>query len=250
VSNYSPEFYAGVISGMQQSAARVVPLVVERLQPKSVIDLGCGRGAWVKAFLERGVEKVVGVDGPWAPQAGLLVPEANFQCADLERDLPDLGRFDCGVSLEVAEHLSVQAGRRLVAYLTSRCDVVVFSAAIPGQGGTDHITERWQTYWVSIFAEHGYAPATWLRDAIWSDPQVEPWYSQNVLVFSNASDAAAQRPIGNLDVVHPRMYQMKLEENAKLRNLDPSVISARTLLRAAVPLLASKVVGKLSRRTS
>lgn len=250
MTNYSPDFYAGVIRGMARSAERVVPLVIEKLQPKSVVDLGCGRGAWVKAFLEHGVTNAIGVDGAWAQKAGLLVPEANFRSADLERELPDIGRFDCGVSLEVAEHLSVAAGRRLVAYLASRCDVVVFSAAIPGQGGTDHITERWQSYWVSIFAEHGYVPATWLRDAIWSDPEVEPWYCQNVLVFSAASGAVAQPATGTLDVVHPRMYEMKLEENSKLRSLDPSMISARTLLRAAVPLLASKVVGKLSRRSS
>jgi hypothetical protein len=51
------------------------------------------------------------------------------------------------VSLEVAEHLQPKRSASFVADLVALAPAVLFSAAIPGQPGTDHINPRWQDEW-------------------------------------------------------------------------------------------------------
>ena len=41
----------------------MVPLVLDLVQPKSVADIGCGIGTWLKICREHGVEEILGVDG-------------------------------------------------------------------------------------------------------------------------------------------------------------------------------------------
>jgi hypothetical protein len=50
-------------------------------------------------------------------------------------------RFDLAISLEVAEHLPEGSAGALVSTLIEAAPVVVFSAAIKGQSGTNHINE-------------------------------------------------------------------------------------------------------------
>jgi SAM-dependent methyltransferase len=254
---YSRAFFSECAAGTEMSAECIVPLLVSRLKPRSVLDVGCGRGAWLRAFLRQGVETVLGIDGLWAKEAGLLIPEENFLCADLECGIPHSGRFDCGLCVEVAEHLSEPAALQIVEHLATHCDTVVFSAAIPGQGGTGHINEQWQSYWATAFSRHGYLPETWLRDAVWTNQSVEPWYRQNLLVFKKASAKHADDhdPLGlpespvNLDVVHPHTLEMKLAEIVRLKAFDPTVVNMRMLFKRLGPLLLSKASRRLRRKS-
>jgi hypothetical protein len=84
--------------------------------------------------------------------------------------------------------------------------VILFSAAIPKQGGTDHRNERWQSYWAQLFRPHGFHPHDVVRPKVWTDPRVEPWYAQNALLYRRE-----QGPPAVLDVVHPRMWVTALE---------------------------------------
>ena len=45
---------------------------------------------------------------------------------------------------------------QLVATITKHGDAVLFSAAIPGQGGQDHLNEQWPEYWQKKFEVNGY----------------------------------------------------------------------------------------------
>jgi SAM-dependent methyltransferase len=166
----------------------------------SVLDVGCGEG-WLTAELrERGLE-ALGVDGD--PLDGV------DQVVDFESgaDLPDLGRFDLVTCLEVAEHVDAAHADRFVAWLCAHAPVVLFSAAVPGQGGDGHVNERPTGYWADLFAREGYTGSGALRWWLWDDDRVEWWYAQNLLLCWNGD----REPLADVDgcptVIHPGMWQ-------------------------------------------
>ena len=107
--------------------------------------------------------------------------------ADLNQDIGVSRRFDLAMSVEVAEHLPAARAASFVGTLARLADVVLFSAAVPGQSGTFHINEQWPTYWISLFAENGFNPIDVIRPAVWTDERVGFWYAQNVFLYANAN---------------------------------------------------------------
>lgn len=43
----------------------IVPQLVKIINPKSVIDVGCGIGTFLKVFKENGIDDIYGLDGKW-----------------------------------------------------------------------------------------------------------------------------------------------------------------------------------------
>jgi len=180
---YDESFYQGQQDGSVSSAQIVVPIVLSLFPCHSVVDFGCGVGGWLKEFERNGVADYLGVDGDYVARHLLKIPADRFRPIDL-RNVSDLGRgFDLACSLEVAEHLPEDRAKSFVAALVKAAPVVLFSAAIPLQGGTEHVNEQWQSYWAKLFAEHGYIALDCIRPAIFGDRRVEWWYRQNILVF-------------------------------------------------------------------
>ncbi len=207
--SYDNEFYADQAPGSQRSANVILPLVFELNRPQSLVDVGCGIGTWLHVAKELGVPTVLGVDGEYALTAGLLIDRREFQPADLRLPLPELGqRFDMAMSLEVAEHLPRERAQSLVNELCSLADVVMFSAAIPGQGGTDHINLQAQSVWIERFAASGYQAFDLVRSRVWDDASVETWYRQNVLVFVKAGNADLTARARELQAAAPRIFDV------------------------------------------
>ena len=194
---YDDRFYDGIADGSERSARIVAGILRERSEPESVLDVGCGRGWWGRAFADLGA-RVVGVDGDYV--ADPLIDD--FHAADLALSLPDLGRFDLAICLEVAEHLPQERAASFVADLCRAAPTVVFSAAIPHQTGAGHINLQWPTWWARLFAEHGYGCDDSLRFDIWGDARIEPWYRQNLLIF----DDSLPLDRAPLDVTHPVIH--------------------------------------------
>ena len=193
-TTYTPRFFAWGLDRTRTSAETIVPLVIERVRPRSVVDLGCGTGVWLEAFARHGIEDYVGVDGDWVPRDELRIPAERFVPARLDRPL-DLGRrFDLAVTLEVAEHLPEHRADVFVRNVVQHAPCVLFSAAIPHQGGTDHVNEQWPDYWAERFAAHGYVPVDGIRPLVWSNAAVFPFYRQNMLVFATP-ELIAERPL-------------------------------------------------------
>ncbi|MCV7095507.1 class I SAM-dependent methyltransferase [Mycobacterium kubicae] len=207
---YDDRFYADQRGMSTSSASVVVPIIQEIADPHSVLDVGCGVGTWISVWTAAGVSDVNGVDGNYVNRALLEIPPDQFVSHDLTKPL-DMGRrYDLVTCLEVAEHLPPASAPVLVESLVRHADVIVFSAAVPGQGGTGHVNEQWPSYWAEHFAEFGFRPFDVFRDRIWFNERVEWWYRQNCLLF--ATDKAALRLrlasiAGPLDVVHPLLYQ-------------------------------------------
>src|SRR5271165_1063667 len=89
-----------------RSAREVLKIVKDaHLNPKSVVDVGCGIGTWLKVWSELGAEDILGVDGDYVRQDQLLIPPDRFKAMDLSNPLALKRKFDLVQSLEVAEHL-------------------------------------------------------------------------------------------------------------------------------------------------
>ncbi len=184
---YDSTFFASHQAESYRSARAFASVVTEALGPRSIIDVGCGVGTWLRAFSDLGVETFVGVDGDYVEPDQLLIPETCFVRQDLTAPLrlPDHvpGQFDLALSMEVAEHLPEAHAAAFVQTLTSLAPAVLFSAAIPHQGGTHHVNEQWQTYWALLFEAEGYAAVDYLRPRLWGDPEVAFYYAQNALLY-------------------------------------------------------------------
>lgn len=208
---YSHDFFEGHQGPSSASAEAVVPLVMDWVAPASVVDVGCGRGAWLAAFVRHGVTDILGIDGDYVDRASLSIPPDAFRAADLTRPL-NVGRaFDLAVSLEVAEHLPASSAEVFIATLAELAPVVLFSAASPYQGGTHHVNERWPAYWAERFGRHGYRALDILRPRIWGRPEVASWYQQNAVVYARPEALAA----------HPKLSAARVYDGPPIGCLHP-----------------------------
>ena len=190
---YDTEYFQTIGGGMDQSAAVIARTVADRFRPSRVVDIGCGSGGLLAAFAELKIP-AVGFDHAEAALAACRARGLDARPIDLLA-ATELGeRADVAVSTEVAEHLPPEAADRFVALLCQAAPVVVLTAAHPGQGGTEHLNEQPNEYWVQKFAALGHqylADLTADWRAGWKAAGVHVWYFGNVMVF--AADAALPR---------------------------------------------------------
>ncbi|MEM8836213.1 MAG: class I SAM-dependent methyltransferase [Planctomycetota bacterium] len=223
---YGEQFFASHAGTSFVSAQLLLPVVFglfpEASPVRSVIDVGCGTGTWLRAARELGASEVLGIDGGFVPLDQLEIRDDRFVAQDLRRgpDLDALPRrdFDLAMSLEVAEHLPDDAGDALVEALCTLAPVVLFSAAVPMQGGTGHINERWQQDWADRFADRGYRAIDAVRPRVWEDDRIAWWYRQNTIVYASDKaiemmpvlrDARGRTRDGMLSLVHPILLEKR-----------------------------------------
>jgi hypothetical protein len=225
-----------------RSAAAVVPHIVRFFRPRSVVDFGCGLGTWLSELADAGVDEVLGLDGPWVDTSALLIPPACFRPVNLVCPVTLTKRYDVALSLEVAEHLPESGADALVGSLVDAAPVVVFSAAIPGQGGVEHVNEQPPRYWAVKFAQHGYSAHDVLRPLIWDDDNIAYYYRQNMIVFMSgeARGAHPALPAGMpLECVHPVRFRRDLAPPP-----DPTL---RELMHAFPKAVGRSVLWRLGR---
>jgi SAM-dependent methyltransferase len=210
---YDDAFYEELDTTVRDSAEVVVSLVMELVQPRSILDVGCGRGTWLDVFRAAGVTDSIGVDGPHIEPSDLEIPVDTFVAHDLDTPLHLARRFDLAMSLEVGEHLDRSRAPALVASLVAHAPVVLFSAAVPFQGGAGHVNEAWPSAWARHFATHDYDPYDVIRPRVWSDPRVAFWYAQNTILYVERAHARTLDTLGaaavadeSIDVVHPALH--------------------------------------------
>lgn len=213
--DYSEDYYQTHREGVHRSAREIVPLVLELVQPRSVIDIGCGAGGWLSVFRDFGVLDIYGVDGSCPGSETLEIPKELFLSFDLRNPLEIDRQFDLVVSLEVAEHLPPERAKTFIRTLTQLGPVILFSAAVPLQEGVNHLNEQWPEYWVEQFENEGYRVVDPLRKKIWQNDNVEFWYIQNILMFVQQqyleSNSRLRREFeitsrAQLALIHPRLF--------------------------------------------
>lgn len=181
--SYDAAFMSYTSNMNWRSAQIITKLLSDTLHPSSVVDFGCAQGAWLKAWQETGAETIQGLDGSYVNQETLFIGAENFQPHDLGKAV-DLGRtFDLAQCVEVAEHLPESSASILVDSLTRHADVILFSAAPPGQGGHGHINEQPYSYWRDQFAKKDYVMLDWLRPQLANKQEIQSWYRYNIFLL-------------------------------------------------------------------
>jgi SAM-dependent methyltransferase len=184
---YSDEYFSHDVEGPAvASAPAMAQSIVDRFHPVKVVDVGCGTGALLAAFRDRGCS----VSGLEYAEAGLRRCRArnlDVRKFDLESQvLIAPPRSDVAISFEVAEHLPAEAADNFVDVLCSLAPVVVCSAAKPGQSGTDHVNLQPKSYWIEKFERRGYRFDGAMAEAIsseWQSSNVQDYYYDNIMVF-------------------------------------------------------------------
>lgn len=230
---YDGGFFDYINAGSTASARRVCPIVFDWLKPGSVLDVGCGAGAWCRVWREAGIGDVVGVDGDYVDRKNLLIDPSSFVAKDLARPFDLERRFDLVASLEVAEHVKTSASGIFVDNLARHGNTILFSAAVPGQGGEFHVNEQPLEFWRALFAAKGFRCFDPVRPVLRGagGSGVEPWYRYNTLVYATdevVADLPAevrQAEIGESDPI-PEVAPIPWRaRNAVLRQLPPAAIN-------------------------
>jgi len=227
---YDNDFFKKHEKVFRESARCVLPLIIDWFAPKSLIDVGCGEGAWLIEASLLGIEDLTGCDGQWVDPGEMLARGIKFHSIDIAETIPVSRRFDVALCLEVAEHLVPSRAESLVDDLCRLSDVIVFSAAIPHQGGTGHINERYPSYWAGLFSRTGFECFDIVRPRVWSNDRVGWWYRQNAVLYATGCAADRLRQVSAtetgtvLDLVHPISHETKMARcNRELEQLRTAI---------------------------
>jgi SAM-dependent methyltransferase len=241
VYEYDAQFLSYGRSMATRSAQVVVSILMDALQPKSVLDLGCGRGAWLGVWKAAGASQVLGVDGDYVDRNDLAIDLSEFSAQDLGSTIDLDRRFDLVESLEVAEHLPESRARGFVADLCRHSDTVLFGAAPPGQGGEHHINEQPYSYWRTFFSELGYDAFDFVRPQITERREVAPWYRYNTLLYVKRE---------HVDSLPESVRQTRLSHDSPIRDVSPLLYKLRKNVVRRLPYWATQALADAAKKPS
>ena len=181
---YNETFMDYTAASATRSANAIIVLLLQHIPIKSVLDIGCARGAWLAAWQRAGTTQITGIDGHYVEKKQLLIPADHFHAHDLSSDFNLGQQYDLVQSLEVAEHIDFSKADCFVANLVRHANgFLLFSAAPPGQGGEHHVNEQPYDYWRQKFSTYDYLPFDYLRPQLRNHTEVSPWYRYNTLLY-------------------------------------------------------------------
>lgn len=152
---YSEDYYSKRQNDPFRSESHeIVDALIEQFQPDSVIDFGCAIGTYLERFEQCGVQ-IHGVEGNSAAFDHAVVPIESLEQHDLRQPYNPNKYYDLVLSVEVAEHIPERYSKTFVRTLAKSGEVVVMTAAPPGQGGTHHVNEQPPAFWIDLFEQQG-----------------------------------------------------------------------------------------------
>lgn len=170
------------------SAIAVVEILIRHFSPESVIDIGCGQGMYLKEFQKKGV-KILGYNNSGVALTESMVGD-KIKLHDLRLSLALERKFSLCLCFEVAEHLPLESSESLVETLIGLSDIIIFTAATPGQGSLEigHINEQPHEFWIEKFQKKGFKLDKKLTEEIREEMQKKEviwWISKNLMIFKN-----------------------------------------------------------------
>ena len=168
-----------------------VPLFQKIFNFKSLIDVGSATGHYLKTCIDAGVDDVMGLEGSPEAFKKLIVDKKYVIMHDFRDPYTFHRKWDLAISIEVAEHIDGIYADNYVKILTDSSDTVLLTAAPPGQGGTAHVNEQPQEWWIARFSTFGFAydkaTTRQVKEGIEEAEEkgfgVAPWLKPNVMVF-------------------------------------------------------------------
>ncbi len=184
---YTESFFDLIVNAELSSSKDFAKIIIKNLNPQSIIDIGCGCGIYLRAFKDLGIVDVIGYDGSKnALKKSLL--NNGIKLHDVRKPLKLKRRYDLCLCIEVAEHIQKKYSGLLIDNLTNLSDIILFTAATPGQGGINHINEQHPNFWINLFKEKGFEYCEQLSKKIrneMSSKQVISWICKNLMIFKN-----------------------------------------------------------------
>jgi SAM-dependent methyltransferase len=174
-----------------QNAPKVVEAVRATFPAaRSVIDVGCGSGAFAAEFSRKGI-KAIGLEH--SPHGVRLARAQGVDCRNFDVAKPRAPQIsetaDLVYSFEVAEHVPAALAGDFVQFMSELGPLIIFAAAHPGQGGIGHINEQPTSYWIQKFDAAGfrYSPdETEALRLVFQNHQTSDWFFKNTCVFRRA----------------------------------------------------------------
>jgi SAM-dependent methyltransferase len=251
VQPYDSDYFREQRDASRHAAREIVPYLISLINPVSVLDVGCGAGGWLAVFMEHGVSDCVGIDGVYIDRSLLWIDHSKFLAADLDGPLDLQRHFDLAISLEVAEHLSPTSADLFVANLTRHADIILFSAAVPGQGGTHHVNEQWPEFWQERFQTRDYLLIDCLRDRFWNNRTIPSCYRQNMMLYARRRTVETRPELLReqkkhadhvLTLVHPELFTEVLNRPPSLRAIVRALPGA---LRTSIKVRSARLVSRI-----
>ncbi len=236
---YDASFFAYTSASNQASAEAVVALLKLWFpHVASVADFGCGQGVWLAAWQGAGVADVLGLDGDYVDRSQLRIAAEQFRATDLVKPTELGRRFDLVQSVEVAEHLPASAAAGFAQMLGKHADLLLFSAAPPGQGGEHHVNEQPYDYWRNLLAAQGFIAYDCIRPHLAGRPEIQPWYRYNLVLYARPSVALPEA-----------VRATRVAEGQKIQDVSPLLYQLRkAVVRLIPPVLADQLARWKARR--
>jgi SAM-dependent methyltransferase len=230
---YDSKFFNYQQTGAINSARAIIPVLQAQLKITSILDVGCGQGAWLKIWKELGCKHINGIDGNYIDRKSLLIQPEEFWGLNLEKPFDLNRKLDFAQCLEVGEHLPKEAANTLIHSIVKHAPIVLFSAAPPGQGGDHHINEQDYEFWRQIFKKHDYLPIDYIRHIISKQPKIEPWYRYNTLLYVSK------------DQIESLSYKVRaclIPDEKPIEDISPKNYKLRKYLVRRIPIpIATKI---------
>jgi SAM-dependent methyltransferase len=239
VYSYDRAFQTMAATVSVLAASRIISIMRTLLPVRSVVDIGCARGTWLRQWQARTVDDVVGIDGDYVDRSQLEIDPRCFVVADLAAPFSLGRRFDLAQSLEVAEHLPPARAGTFVADIVAHSSTVLFSAANPGQGGENHLNEQSCDYWRRLFLNHDYVAIDCLRPLLAREKHIPAWYRYNIMLYVRRD---------NLEQIAPFARQFQVGDDERIHDAAPVPYRLRKLITRLLPRSICDRVARLNAR--
>ena len=145
---------------------------------KSVLDIGCGDGSYVKHLYDLGIE-CSGYDGN--PDTSEL---SGGLCGVIDFSKPvNISPADLVICLEVGEHVPKEYQEVLLDNISNHANrAIVLSWAIPDQGGFGHVNCRDNKYIIDKMKKRGFT----IHDEytrILRENSTKTWFKQTLMIL-------------------------------------------------------------------
>jgi cyclopropane fatty-acyl-phospholipid synthase-like methyltransferase len=232
---YNNHFY-GDDSTRKLSAKKILGYYWKFFNPKKVVDVGCGRGAWLDECKRLGAIELLGVDGDYNSQYNMF---KNFKYIthDLNKKLIIKRKYDLAISVETIEHLKPESTNNFIKSLCTLSETIIFSGAFPHQGGVGHINERLHSDFAKLFIKNNYFPFDFFRPTLFSDKSISFWYRQNIFLYVKKNSYDYKKLIRQnieplkdiyfMNCIHPELYLRKIYNNGikeSFKNLIKAIV--------------------------
>jgi hypothetical protein len=161
ISLYNDEFFEWHLKHARHYSIETMNWYIERFQPDSVVDFGCGIGSYLESCYFNQVPKFQGFDigGEFAKKYTPNFLHKYIEYVDCTTPI-DCGTFECVISFETIEHIEPSGTEVFIKNLVNATDKslgrILFTGAPPEQEGCGHINCQTKEYWLEAFAKHNF----------------------------------------------------------------------------------------------